>query len=532
MTVLFLTLALLTAPLAAGGLLREPIRPSDESARANANHIFNAIHSAGRQWGSSLKHNGFGFIPVVVPAGTLMYHGDTDHQTPVGPEWLAFEVEHAEAFASSWLIRPGQPGSHPQHDHGVQKPLTQEDDGVFRGYFHTYQATRDLQLLYVDGMSAGKTNMGTLDSQDLVLRDNITHEGLPGDFLGELDRANSICDLITQWGFDGLMRTEIGFELIYCNFSSGVQLDSALRTFLEEDKITHPGHEFFMWFRTAAERYDGLLGDRIRMDFSSMVSGFFFPINISSTDPQRPELIRLGAAKLDELRDIKTYLRDVAVEPRKFTVNWQAVVDMIVARYSSRLAALLSGISSSRFVGEVEAATLTYYDARPRPDDVTFAADNRNRTADAVDRCAKHYLKPVLLRQNHWSPQDALIHAALTAVMQDICHNLFLIRSIILEASSGSSAGNYRIHSAANNEALEEAVNKSRGVVRDLASRLSWTTWKKPRLCPEEETLFVAMWPFGDEEDFWNPGCRPLEDLNQGRNSYWIKYGWEMPPSY
>ena len=52
-----------------------PVQPDHESARNNAHHIFNAIHSAGRQWGSALKHNGFSFFPVVMPKGSLLYHG-------------------------------------------------------------------------------------------------------------------------------------------------------------------------------------------------------------------------------------------------------------------------------------------------------------------------------------------------------------------------------------------------------------------------------------------------------------------------
>ncbi|KAJ3939294.1 uncharacterized protein N0V96_010742 [Colletotrichum fioriniae] len=73
---------------------------------------------------------------------------------------------------------PGGPGG------GDGKPV--------RGYFHTYRAKRDLKLLYLDGMAAGKTGMGTLDTQDFLLR------GLkeaPG--FGEWDRAAEICEVLT-----------------------------------------------------------------------------------------------------------------------------------------------------------------------------------------------------------------------------------------------------------------------------------------------------------------------------------------------
>src|SRR3954468_7465721 len=65
----------------------------------HANHIFNAIHSSMRQWGSSLNHNGMSFFLATVPAGTRLYHGGSTRDPVIGPEWLAFEAEHALMFA-------------------------------------------------------------------------------------------------------------------------------------------------------------------------------------------------------------------------------------------------------------------------------------------------------------------------------------------------------------------------------------------------------------------------------------------------
>lgn len=65
-----------------------------------------------------------------------------------------------------------------------------------RGYFHTYHTNRDLNLLYIDGMGAAKSKLGTLDSQDLVLRENKT--GSWDVYMDEAGRANSICDTISK----------------------------------------------------------------------------------------------------------------------------------------------------------------------------------------------------------------------------------------------------------------------------------------------------------------------------------------------
>ncbi|PTB63047.1 hypothetical protein BBK36DRAFT_1144111 [Trichoderma citrinoviride] len=537
MAVIAVKLVVLLASAAAVHAGRDPILPFHESAKANANHIFNAIHSAGRQWGSSLNHNGFGFIPVVVPAGTSFYHGGYFQEPPKGTEWLAFEVEHAEFFARPQPRGPGRHRPCPEEEQPhplADQPETEssgcDEKGQVRGYLQTYHTTRDIQLLYLDGMSAGKTYVGTLDSQDQVLcQNNSTHWDVLED---DMSRARALCDVVTEWGWDGIMRMEAGFEVIYCNFSSGLHLDSSLRTPLAADRLKGEANLVpYLWLRAAGERYDGIGGERVKMDFSSMVSGFFFPINISSTDPERPDLIRLGAAKQEHLQDIKAYLQNVFVEPRKFVVNWQAVVDMIVARFEKRLAAMAStDVSADFFIGELEGVALTYYEAPRLPDDITLAAgdDDRNRTAEAIDRCAAHYLIPALPRQQDWTLSDALIHTALEVVMKRICSDLFLMRAILLQAVPDATPDAYLIKRGVESASMEQALNQSRAIARNLVQELAWTTWLKPQVCSEEEVLFVAMWPMGDDVDHYNPGCVPYGEISGKRRSYW-KPGEQKP---
>ena len=488
-----------------------PIKPSYEAARSNAYHIFNAIHSAGRQWGSSFYHNGFSFFPAVVPRGTLTYHGGWAADPPKSQEWLAFEIEHAENFA-------------PSHRRGPWRPnATDDDDPVIRGYLHTYRANRDLSLLYIDGMSAGKTQMGTLDSQDLILRENKTRDG---GFKEEWQRAEDLCQIVTSWGYDGIIRDEIGFEVIYCDFSNGLDFLSATRTFFPEDKLgSERGLRYFQWARAAAERYDSLGGDRVRLDLSSMVSGFFFPINISSTFPGRPDLIRLAAASLDELKDIKTHLRDVAKQPRRFTVNWQALVDMIVTRFADRFATMESqDTSATRFIDELEASILLYVNAPSTPEDETLMTsaghERQNETEKAIDRCSDHFLLPALASRDIWSLEDELIHTAVSAVTSDICNNLFTMRTIFLELTDHAIAP-YRIDK--DKDGLDLAFNMSRPLMQSMTKELGWTVSKAVRRCPVREIPFIAMWPLGTEADHWNPGCRSVDELADMPWGYWME---------
>ncbi|OAA37588.1 KLTH0B00374p-like protein [Beauveria brongniartii RCEF 3172] len=317
------------------------ILPSSASAIDNAHHIFNQLNSAGRQWGSSLAHNGVGFFPAIVPAGTLLYHGDDTDQPPADPEWLAFDVEHAESFAVSSLRFSGTTrraqGELTRHNQApAQKPVLfsapshhpgDASQGFshgrpagpasvpecppagcrnIRGYLHTYQASRDLRVLYLDGMAAAKTTMGTLDSQDLVLCEGKIGN-LTGSFpFGEDERASMICEMLADWGYDGFVRMEGGFELVYCDFSTGVSFLSARRTFYPQDRLNDEGHQTFQVFRAAAEHYDGIGAERLRIDFSSMVSGWLFPINLTNADPDRPDLPRFSSVKQHKLKAIKS----------------------------------------------------------------------------------------------------------------------------------------------------------------------------------------------------------------------------------
>ncbi|KAF5017435.1 hypothetical protein F66182_10639 [Fusarium sp. NRRL 66182] len=518
--------------------------------------VFNAIHSAGRQWGSSLYHNGFGFFPATVPTGTMFYHGARQNQTPTGPEWLAFEVEHAENFARSFRFKYGRkpfPGVRPPPGNG--KPGKQKvmpgaemfreelrrrsehelnndrneggfdssdlaDDSPpvnFRGYLHTYQTNRELSVLLIDGMSAGKTSMGTLDSQDLLLRENNTDDGA----MDEWHRALDLCDVAAEWGFDGFARVEIGFEIIKCNFSSGLDLVSMMRTELYDNMMGEHDLSLFRWARAVGERYNDIGGDRLRIDFSSMVSGLFFPINISSTNAERPDLLRLGAATLDELKDLKAYLKDVVHQPRRFTVNWQGVVDLVVSRYSKRLAFMTwESLSWHYFIDEIEAATLTWVDAPRQPDDVALTEQELNRTADAIERCRTHYLRPALLAKKRWSLEDELIYTSIDAVLGNICRELFSVRSRLLEAS-GSSLNDYKIKGSKDKTELNNAVEKGRSAIKGLVESLGWSVWTQPQPCPPDEMPFIAMWPFGAEEDHWHPGCRSIDQIQHPANTYW-----------
>ena len=550
-----LVLAALVDPSQATQSPRDrPLQPSYESARSNANHIFNAIHSAGRQWGSAVNHNGFSFFPVTIPRGTVTYHGSSTPAVPKKLNWLAFVVEHAEFFARSvdpreWSPSPPKSPEPEVHIHFAlegQVPLlslgkaaigseggdgSDGKDGYIRGYLHTYQANRDLQLLYIDGLSAGNSFMGTLDAEDLILRGNDTLN-IPF-VIDEPLRARELCDLAASWGLDGLMRTEIGFEILYCDFrDDGLTQLSTTRSFPAQDRVGMWRSAMLQWARAAGERYDGVGEDRARIDFSSMVSAFFFPVKISESLSSRPGLLRLRGADMEDLADIKTYLNATMAQPRRFAINWQQIVDTVVSRYTERLAWMRSpDLTNGSFIDELETATLTYYDAPAYPNDRDppefdgWLAEEDDRTADAIKLCARNELLRAQISKADWSKEDELIYTALETVTRKICTDLFSARAVLLKASGPYAS--YRINNdlAKQSPEMDEALVSSRAIVTSLTEYLSWTTWYRSRRCPVEEIEFIAMWPFGDPQSHYTPGCRSVKDMQQiahdPQNNYW-----------
>lgn len=205
---------------AAGGLGTLPSPPPQRyTSRLNfsssAPHLFASAYGLLQQWSNTVFPNGHALATATIPAYTLLYHGlraedqdpDPDTLAPPSPEWLAFDLEMAYGIMGStrcsWLL--------------------------------TYQTTRTVRVLYLDGESAALMGLGQLDSQMLLLYGNVSgpsrREGRNGGGFGgltdEYDRARGMCDWLQQqglrgrgWGYEGIVRMNAGFEVIWCDFLS------------------------------------------------------------------------------------------------------------------------------------------------------------------------------------------------------------------------------------------------------------------------------------------------------------------------
>ncbi|TEY40713.1 hypothetical protein BOTCAL_0426g00100 [Botryotinia calthae] len=504
-------------------LLQTSNGPSIEHARANAPEIFNTIHSSMRQWGSSLKHNGMSFFPATVPKGTLFYHGTHTPEPVEGMEWLAFEIEHAELFARPRRGRgPGGPGNHgpgkgkgpggkppggpgrspppharmdshprykPEHDDHIHDSEDKEEDS--HGYLHTYRTSKPLtKLIYIDGMSAGKTSMGTLDSTDYIIRNLSLTSTEPND---DWIRAADLCKIGEEYGIEGILRMEAGFEIILCSFKDGLEFVSASQRDDKsggfddgKDDVSH-----FEYVRALVYRYQGIMGGRVEVDYSSMISAFFYPLNITNPNPSRSELPRLvepsESGDLERIRfDVLRLFKSGEYEKRE-TINWQNVVDMIVTRFSDRLKFMVQNETSEVvLLSEIRLLLDAHTDYK------------KIDIPSSIEKCSNHYLRSVTPR----TEADHLIHAAILKVSRDICSTLFEVRELIGSDEKG---------------AKEE---EGKRLIQELINELDWTTWLECGKCGYDEVCFVAIWPWGGLEDHVSPGCIKRGDMGD-RRGYW-----------
>lgn len=442
------------------------------------------------------------YFPARIPANTTLYHGTHTPDPVKGMEWLAFEIEHAEAFArlrggrgpsggGPGGKRPGRPGhGGPPDEKNSDSQLDGSPIQDEKGYLHIYRTNRELsRLLYIDGISAGKTSMGTLDTQDIVLRKDIDDSG-PGH--SDYNRAKDLCTLAAEWGIEGIVRMEAGFELILCNFSDGLDFLAARQRPQYDQPEGYDEFGEFSWMRGMAARYQGITAGRVAIDQSSMISAFFYPLNLTNPDETRPDLPRLLSSDPDAVARLRSDLRQVLsldTSQHEESVDWQGVVDMIVSRYSDRLQFIAMQKTTRKGIqSEINVLLSSFIDY------------NSTDIPAAENICATHYL-------NSASPktaQDHLIYEALLSVSKKICSVLFEVRALVISSTDVNSPDGKELKLP----------------LKQLIGYLDWSTWLECGKCAFDEVCTVAVWPFGSAEDHFHPRCLRGDEFS-GRRGYW-----------
>jgi hypothetical protein len=431
-------------------------------------------------------------FPAVVPEGTLLYHGDCRAEPPEWVDWMAFEIAHAEMFSLGFC----RPIPNPDDRRHVSILELQLEEGgktphrprpiITSGWLQIYQTNRPLKLLYIDGMGAAKCDFGPLDTQDFLL--SLTFDR---HFFDESGRAKQLCELAADWDLDGFIRMEAGFEIIKCDFSEGMDLLSARKRPPLDSTASTGGFSVLEYIRDVSNRYNGIDASRVLLDYSSMVSAYFYPTNLSNPDPESnlPRLLYTTPAQLSRIR---SDLGELIMKADPYTsVNWQGVVDMVAKEYSDRLLFMATDPPQREFIVTINSLLNLYVDY----DDLA---------QDPVETCSKHYLLPVQPR----TAQDRLIHAALSTVTHKICTTLFAVRDILFKEQRKP----------------ESYSSSAAELVRSLMTWLDWPDWKLCGQCALDEVCFVAVFPMGTAEDHFHPSCKNrtrLEELGRAPGYWW-----------
>lgn len=334
-----------------------------------------------RQFGSSINYVGHSAFLATVSSGTQLYHGASHEDSITGMNWLAFEPEHAMLFAkpddAAPIAQTQSWGPDATFPYGTSEMRIIEDhfgdttpEASLWGYLQTYVTLRPLRLLYLDGMSAAKSNNGTLDFQDKVI--------LQGrfNFTSDDQRATELCRIAREdWSIDGFIRMEMGFEVILCSVAGAVR---------HADSISTKAKDAFACYKALAQRFHGI-GHTVTVDYDNFVTRYG-----RADQDGLPELYELIASRPDGSSQI----------------NWQGVTDKIVGRYSAALRFMTSLQSKTDFNEEANRLLLPFIDHR-----------RRNPEAD-IARCASHAIP------QHGQKAMGLAEGAIYQVSRLICTEL------------------------------------------------------------------------------------------------------------
>ncbi|PLW52351.1 hypothetical protein PCASD_00153 [Puccinia coronata f. sp. avenae] len=207
-----------------GGQLSFLPMDSDEEtfvAPARAEHpnlVFSSFAGLLQQWPNTYAYSGHSIVPGIIPRGTLLYHG-TNHRTSPpsqGFEWLSFNPEYSYVVHT---LRLGQL------------------------HLHKYTSTRALRIIYLDGQGASVGSPGFMDTQSVLIDGTVPkHFGNEGRYIeADYVRAGELCKIGSEWGFEGIVRMNSCFELVWCDFSQGLELLGSTNTTDPFDTHYEPG---------------------------------------------------------------------------------------------------------------------------------------------------------------------------------------------------------------------------------------------------------------------------------------------------
>ncbi|KZT04742.1 uncharacterized protein LAESUDRAFT_682224 [Laetiporus sulphureus 93-53] len=510
------TPAHISSQLSLGSTLSSWDEPANRDATGNL--IFQSLASLMQMMPNAWYPNGHSIVRANIPPGTLLYHGRPNAEYP-NMDWAAIDPEHSLIFAAG------------------------ENGTLF-----TFSTTRELNLLYFDGCSANKKG-GVVDAQDVAIYGEVPHEEEWGGMVSEWQRIADACAWGEQYDIDGFVRMELDFEIIYCDFTEGLELVSAVNMIIGGlVSINPPDHNSsttMQYFNTehledssvalgrpwidsippkgwkgsapgstgweawhAGTWHNVFPGDvRVRVDPSSMIT-FFDPALTSLAEARRPlkredyRLLNISEADIAAVQaDINDVLR------RGFRsgsgVDWQGLAQVIQDRFSDRLPYL-------RYLLHQPITNASEQAADVRQQFIVSLIPYMPRTgigepewyAETVRGCAASFTSH--LPESWFTKQERVIKDAVDEVLHEICRVLTVAWRAAFDIEEQDV------------KTAEDFLVKCRDDIDALIEWLDWPVWLGCNpACSLDEYCFVPQHvPFpgwGSDEKDRSPQCISMD---------------------
>ncbi|KAG0145748.1 hypothetical protein CROQUDRAFT_63580 [Cronartium quercuum f. sp. fusiforme G11] len=455
----------------------KPIRSTPDTS----NLIFASFSNLLQQWPNSFYPTGHSIVPGIIPRGTRLYHGTNLTGPPNGMEWLAFDPP------MGYIIAANSPG-----------PSVM---------LFTYEALRPLRVIYLDGQSASVGTAGYQDSQTALINGTVPTELPPEESIAEeslrleYERAKSLCKIGLEWGFEGIVRMNAGFELIWCDFEDGLELVSHINA--TDPLANEPLASFYdaagwEWTRETTRRYHDPGERRVELDPAGFISFYDRLPNLSQLRASRGfELVRdhhrLNGITPTEVSLIKDRLKATLARKNSSgwvrpydSINWFSIFRTVRDHYEPRIRhlalTLRAKLESMRTLEEIRRSIyfmlMPYYDLRNGTD----IEDPQN-----FQRCFTAFSVREKNRAKRLTESENVLLGALEGTLERICGTTLELFSEVC-----------KLHSTHPNSLpeLESSVMRWSSKLDNL---IRWLDWPKDSncnpSCDEDEICLVPVWP-------------------------------------
>ncbi|KAG1733926.1 uncharacterized protein EDB91DRAFT_1299648, partial [Suillus paluster] len=450
----------------------------DEPPPANAtgHFVFETVNSLLQHWPNTRYRNGHAIVPGVIPKGTLLYHAAYSNNIPMVPEWTAMDPEHSMYFCRGSL------------DTGCRHL--------------TLAATRPLKVLYFDGNSAGNTNNGTVDTQDIIAWGELR----PDWWSNEEQRIINLCKWGAPYAVDGYVRMEMDFEVMLCDFTAGLEVVSwsdlaspvtvpSKSLYLSMFEVMHAGS----W----RNRYPG--DTRINLDLAGIVSLYDTTL--------APSLVasRAGQERCDHRvqgissADIEVVRRSVSRTLEQHHsdlsgIDWKTLFRVIVDRYSGRLDLmdyLLNHTSENDTL--LDQANKVHLQLRVMlapyipHNSIPPSASYDSWATPVFKACGTAHTSSIASYKSSLNPSERLLLHAVQETTREIC------RVVTKMWATGVLAGldsYFPRDSTPDAAQIIHLIDTWRHELSALMAWLDWSVWVRCRpACGPEEMCYLPTWP-------------------------------------